>query len=258
MIETLNYHVILFFGLFISCIFAGLCMEVGLSFIFSIKNPLGKVFFWIIVIISIPGIMLHELGHYIMCLICGIEVKELALIEIIDNKKGKFVGLGGHVKADADSNVVASLGIVIGPILMNALVMVLLWLCYPFLTHWILQSLFIFLLISCLLGSMPSKPDIKYFGRSFRKNNRDGILTILTIGGSFGIFLLLESIIGILLAGMLTFIPAILGLIYLGKKHHEKIKKKEKIKPNKDESEENDPMQADIFNFLYRKYVEDS
>jgi len=233
-------------------------MKVGLSFIRSIQNPLSKLLFWIILIISIPGMMLHEIGHYIVCLISGIEVKEIALIEILDNKKGKFIGLGGHVKADTRSNVVAALGIVIGPMLMNTLVMMLLWSYYPLLFDGVLQGLFIFLLISCLIGCMPSKPDIKYLGRAFSKNNQDGILTILIIGGSFAAFLFLEIFIGILFSGIITFVPALLGLIYLGKKHQEKIKEKEKINPNNDEPEEKDSMQADIFNFLYKKYVEDT
>ncbi len=81
---------------------------------------------------------------------------------------------------------------------------------------------------------MPSLKDLKNLLEAFNQNKGEGILTIVIIFTSFSIFLILEIFIGLLLAGLISFIPSLGALIYIAKKQNKKQEKeKEKQRQEK-------------------------
>lgn len=236
-IEMLDYHAMWLVGTFLACIIAGFCMRMGIKLITKIENTvLNRVLFFGTMGICIPGIIIHEAGHMLMCWAGRVKIKNFALLEILEDEKGHFAGLGGHVESYPHSNVIAKLGIFIGPALLNGFVMLVCWVLYPFFVQdWGIQFLLGYLIISCGIGCMPSLADVSGLLYLFNKNLRDGLLTIIILSSAFIGFYYLSFVLGLFVSLLLTFLPSITLLAYLSKKQHdrEELERKKKLEIEK-------------------------
>lgn len=63
-------------------------------------------------LIALPGIVVHELGHYLFCRLCGVEVREVVFFQL--------EGPGGYVVHAVPRRMIQHAVIVAGPLLVNS------------------------------------------------------------------------------------------------------------------------------------------
>lgn len=63
-------------------------------------------------LIALPGIVVHELGHYLFCRLCGVEVREVVFFQLD--------GPGGYVVHAVPRRLLQHTVIVAGPLLVNS------------------------------------------------------------------------------------------------------------------------------------------
>jgi hypothetical protein len=165
------------------------------------------------IILVVPGIVLHEISHYLMCKLVGANVERISLIEI--NRRG---GFSGHVGIEPIQNsFVKPFLVAVAPALINTTLACVLILVYPYLTiTW--TKLLICWLVACLvLGCRPSFPDLAIALGSIAKYPRSFLreMSYLGIGILFGLVLWKTSpaIIGIELPPLLATAFSLLAII---------------------------------------------
>jgi hypothetical protein len=192
-----------------------------MSFIFSAIIDMKRLrsFRSLFNIVVAPGIVLHEISHYLMCKLLGVKVKKVSLLEI-----DKESGLNGYVQVESVQNsFLIPFLIAVAPALVNTILACALILLFPyFTTTW--TKLLICWLVACLVfGCRPSLPDIAFAFRSIVKYPRSFLreLGCLGIGVLFGLVLWKTSpaMIGIdlspLLATTFSLIAAITAYVIL-------------------------------------------
>lgn len=151
-----------------------------------------------------PGIVLHEISHYLMCKLVGVKVEKISLLEI--NKGG---GLNGHVEVEPiENSFLKPFLIAVAPALINTTLACILILVLPYFTiTWIIILVY-WLIVSLVIGCRPSLPDLAVaFGyvvkypKSFLRE-----LSYLGIGIFFGLVLwkVSPAVIGIDLPPLLA------------------------------------------------------
>ncbi|MHA1799436.1 MAG: M50 family metallopeptidase [Candidatus Helarchaeota archaeon] len=161
-------------------------------------------------LVSFVGIISHEMGHYLACKVCNVEVTNIKLLRF--NK----TGIDGFVTVKKSRNFVTAFFIMAGPILLSSSIMALLYLYYLTLneTDVILKLIISFFLLSLLLGQLPSSTDMKNTLKEFENNPKSGIFTIGTLIGSITTFLIIVQMIGYFLAFIINvFVVLLAGII---------------------------------------------
>lgn len=110
-------------------------------------------FYYLYDLLTAPGVMIHELGHAIFCLLAGVKIRKIKLFQ--------FGEVAGYVIHDEPKNVIASVLISFGPLVVNTALTLLCFaqLISPYFT-WI-HLLLLWLGIAIGLHAIPSTGDAK-------------------------------------------------------------------------------------------------
>ena len=68
--------------------------------------------FYLLVILSAPGVMVHELAHALFCLVSGVRIRKIVLFRINKNP--------GYVIHDEPNSVIKAFLIAVGPLIVNS------------------------------------------------------------------------------------------------------------------------------------------
>ena len=112
-----------------------------------------NMFYYLYALITMPGVVLHELGHAFFCVFSGIKVHEVKLF--------RFGNPAGYVVHDEPTKFLPGLLISLGPLLINSLLALL---CFsqvkaPYLA--VRPALFLWLGLALGLHAIPSTGDAK-------------------------------------------------------------------------------------------------
>lgn len=217
MVMGLDLFILIVFGWFVANLTLSISLDLGVRILISMhgdKKSVGQLLFGLRCL-GFFGVATHEFGHWMMCKAWKVEVVEANILSWDD-------GFHGRITTKRHGNFVASLFIVIGPIITTSICTAILWIYYGFLgisaVDTALKVLVIILLISSILGQLPSRQDWRTLGNAFSENHNAGIWSALLIASFTGVFFFLVPIINYLLATVLCFLPTIIGLLVVAKK----------------------------------------
>jgi len=176
------------------------------------------------------GKVFHEMGHLFMCFVNEIEVKEYKLLDITENWEIK-----GYVKTKQHFNFPAQLGILLGPILLNSLLILTFYFLSYFFLEAGIQALFILLIIMSLFGSLPSLKDVKALEKVGSQTQTRYLAGSLLVIGLFSVlfFILLFVPYGYFWIIMGNYLPTMAALYIIGRRS----KPKPGIRFEKDDEE---------------------
>ncbi|MFX0133577.1 MAG: hypothetical protein ACFFDN_08035 [Candidatus Hodarchaeota archaeon] len=120
---------------------------------------LGKSF----IIICLPGIVTHEFGHFIFCLITGTSVRKVKFFTLGDPK---VPGAVGYVDCEDPESFLGNFLISVGPAIINGLCVGLLLYYLPNL-H---EAIKYYLIFTLTLSALPSPPDLRSIFVPFNTN----------------------------------------------------------------------------------------
>ena len=212
MLEIINYYTFLLISWYLISVLCSTFFEGGLIILtkFSKDSSSCRNIVNGLNLISFVGIISHEMGHYLACKVCNVEVTNIKLLRF------SKTGIDGFITVKKSRNFVTSFFIMMGPILLSSSIMALLYLYYLTLneTDVILKLIISFFLLSLLLGQLPSSTDMKNTLNEFEKNPKSGIFMIGTLIGAITTFLIVVQIIGYFLAFIMNvFIVLMAGII---------------------------------------------
>jgi len=116
----------------------------------------------VVQVVAIVGVIVHEISHVLMCLITHAKIDDIVLLKKVENKGSSNKIYGGQVNIQPNPRVSFLQALVIG----LAPLFISFWIFF-FLLHELynpnttelIAALYIFLMISLILGSAPSKGD---------------------------------------------------------------------------------------------------
>ncbi len=185
------------------------------------------------------GIIVHEVSHYIMCILTHTKVTETNIIPI-RNKKG---GLSGKI-ATANSNFFQSLLVSFAPLFIGTYIIgfILFYIFSP-VVNYMIALILIYIAISILTQMSPSNTDIRMIAKSFQSTNKRYTviqIIVIFIASSISYYLMnffeliiFDSLITLFFLSMLFYYMMRylgLGLILI---HHNIIISRRKIKYTK-------------------------
>jgi hypothetical protein len=158
----------------VGCIIASECLKLA-----KLKTA------WIIV--SAPGIPLHELGHVIACLLFRVPIKRIDLLHVRETPDGTEVG--GSVTPGTPGTAFSAIALAISPIVSCWLFIELfiwLFLSWPgwgFDPAW--QWLLLLLMVSTGMAAAPSGADLSFISRAARGHPGQFLMAIggIVLGG---------------------------------------------------------------------------
>jgi hypothetical protein len=164
-------------------------------------------------ILLAPGIVLHEVSHYIMCRSLGVRVQKLRLLEV-----DKYWHLSGYVIPDPIQNSFFKPFLIsVAPSVVNTILACLLILVAPYFTEPWIEILLSWLVASFILCCGPSRDDLAFALRPIIKYPRNTLKEFgyLTVGILTGLVLYRVSLmaIGVELPPFLVAICSLLAMI---------------------------------------------
>jgi len=140
-------------------------------------------------VVAIVGVIVHEISHVIMCIVTNTKINSITLLKKVETDRPSNKIYGGQVNLQPDPRISFLQALVVGlaPLFVSFWIFFFLYreLSNPH-TADLIAILYIFLMISLILGAAPSKGDLYQIASAFTYD----------IGYSFyQIFLLLISII---------------------------------------------------------------
>ena len=116
----------------------------------------------VIQVVAIVGVIVHEISHVLMCLVTNTKIDDIVLLKKVENKGPSNKIYGGQVNIQPNPRISFLQALVIG----LAPLFISFWIFF-FLLHELynpnttelIAALYIFLMISLILGSAPSKGD---------------------------------------------------------------------------------------------------
>lgn len=110
-------------------------------------------FYYTFALLTAPGVMVHELGHALFCVLSGIKIHKIKLF--------RFGNPAGYVVHDEPNNFIASLLVTFGPLVVNSLTALLLF-ARTTLEHFTWQTVLLAWLGAAIgLHAIPSDGDAK-------------------------------------------------------------------------------------------------
>ncbi|NHI91382.1 MAG: hypothetical protein EAX96_02690 [Candidatus Lokiarchaeota archaeon] len=213
-IPELDYYVNFLFFLFFGCFSCSIMFWIGFQYLSKVKEKhwILEIAWYICVGLSGLGIIVHEIGHWIMAKLFHIEVARTNLLSV---NLDPF-GMEGHVDMDQHNNFIADLCIAIGPIISNIILIMILYIFYWYTDDNLMKGALIFMMFSLFMGALPSGADIMVLGGSFKRNFKQGIATITFLSiSSLLMFFIFYEILGSFLTIALFFSIMVIGFIFI-------------------------------------------
>ena len=129
----------------------------------------------IIIVLAIPGVVLHETAHYLFCIASGVEVKDSKLYTF------RTSGVLGYVAHEQVDSFIASIFISLGPIILNGFVVSLILYFLPNL-H---EGIKYYLVFALVLGAEPSTTDLRNMFSPFNVDRNRSCFELFAIFISF-------------------------------------------------------------------------
>lgn len=136
--------------------------------------------------ITIPGVVIHELGHKIFCDIAKVKVKRVCYF--------RFGNPAGFVVHEAPKNFFQSLLIVFGPFIFGTLFSILCYVYSYFYKGEIAEIIFIWIGFSAACNSFPSDADAKVLWQETNRHVKKNVFAI--IGYPFALLIWLQNKLG--------------------------------------------------------------
>ena len=215
-IAGLDLVVFFMIGWFIANLIVSIGLEVGINVMVNIyghtKNM--KRTMQILSIIGFFGVSVHEFGHYLMCKVWKLEVVKVDWLTWNE-------GFEGAVITKIHGNAVAQIFVTIGPIITTTIISAVLWTYYHFLGNTAVDACLKFficiLLLSLIIGQLPSRQDWNSLGKVFSVNPKAASLSLITSTGSIIAFLFLIPLINYFSATISCFVASMLFLIIIAR-----------------------------------------
>ncbi len=141
----------------------------------------------IIKVLAVAGIVIHELCHYLMCIVTRSPIENVTLVKKLDFKEEGRLGYYGEVQVQ-EHRISFLQAVLIG----LAPLYILFWLFFILLEILLYSQVepvvffvFIFIMISISLSAAPSFADFLIIPRTFLNNFNHSMYQILLIGLSF-------------------------------------------------------------------------
>ncbi len=131
---------------------------------------LGKFF----LVICIPGIALHEFGHFIFCIITGTPVRKVKFFTFGDPE---VPGAAGYVDCEEPESFLSSFLISVGPAIINGLFVGLILYYLPNL-H---EAIKYYLIFTLTFTALPSPPDLKTIFVPFNTNAKRSLFELMSL-----------------------------------------------------------------------------
>ena len=248
MLEGLDLFFFLILGWFIANILISMSLEFGISLltnIFGSSKTLGNFLFGIRCL-GFFGVVIHELGHQLMCKVWKLEIVHVKLLEWND-------GFQGEVAIKKHGNPVAQIFVTLGPIITVTLCTAILWIYYQFLgsstVEGGLKFMVILLLFSLILGLLPSRQDWKTLLLISSRNPTATILAFTVIGSSITAFFFLVPFLNYFLTTIICFFTCIGILLLISQKFPAKRQAVSRFNATFNYREKQD-IDGDLKNFL--------
>ena len=142
-------------------------------------QPLDKI----IVAISIVSIVLHELCHYVMCLITNVRIDEIKFVAKSKDENG-HVRYGGWVAPDSEKRLTFLQALLIGiaPLVLSFWLFFYLWdLLFIASIDLLLKVIYLCIMISIILYSAPSFADLACIPKAFSDDSRYSFYQIIVL-----------------------------------------------------------------------------
>jgi hypothetical protein len=154
-------------------------------------------------VVAIIGIIVHEISHVLMCFVTNTKINNVTLLKKVETDKPSNKIYGGQVNLKSDPRISFLQALVVGlaPLFVSFWFFFFLYreLSNPNTTDW-MAILYVFLMVSLILGSAPSKGDLYQIGSAFTYD----------IGYTFKqIFLVAISILSVWILITINHIPMI-------------------------------------------------
>jgi len=200
MLESLLLEWMVFLGvLIISFIFGEIYVYSHSSFL---HNGIGFV-----------GVFIHELCHALANLFTGTVPTSFSV------RRTSGGGVHGYVGSKIGRSFLQAVLICLAPLYLSTwLIYYLLMLMFNPFIHLYLKCMFVFLIISTLVGASPSRQDIKNIPKSFSRDPRYSLFQIALVVSSFFIIFLIFQIFSITFTISIFYYLSIWG-VYLTLKY---------------------------------------
>ena len=121
-------------------------------------------------VVAIIGIIVHEISHVLMCFVTNTKINSVTLLRKIESDKPTNKIYGGQVNLQPDPTISFLQALVVGlaPLFVSFWLFFFLYreLSKPY-TSDPMAILYVFLMVSLILGSAPSKGDLYQIGSAF-------------------------------------------------------------------------------------------
>lgn len=121
-------------------------------------------------VVAIIGIIVHEVSHVLMCFVTNTKINSVTLLKKVENHRPSNKIYGGQVNIQPDPRISFLQALVVGlaPLFISFWIFFFLYreLSNPNTTDW-MAIFYVFLMVSLILGSAPSKGDLYQIGSAF-------------------------------------------------------------------------------------------
>jgi hypothetical protein len=131
----------------------------------------------ILIIVVAPGVIVHEVSHYLFCRLMRVKINKVRLLEF-----DEFWNPSGHVEVElSEGSFLKPLIIGVAPALLNTALACLLIISYPLLLEPWMEILVIWLTISLILSCRPSLADLGFAFKALVKYPRQSLREFLCL-----------------------------------------------------------------------------
>ncbi len=127
-----------------------------------------KIYFYIKFLLLSPGVIVHELAHWLFCIIFDVKVYKVKLF--------RFSEIAGYVEHEEATNIFSAFFVSFGPLFLNSFIAFVLFQQFDldFLDY--KKMLFLYLGISIALSAIPSDEDGNVFGNYIKHKVKSNFL----------------------------------------------------------------------------------
>ncbi len=121
-------------------------------------------------VVAVVGVIVHEISHVLMCLVTHTKIDSVVLVKMVENHELSNKKFGGQVNLQPDPRISFLQALVVG----LAPLFISFWIFFLLLQEFynpntteLIAAIYIFIMISLILGSAPSKGDWSQIASAF-------------------------------------------------------------------------------------------